>query len=126
MTPEEINKKAYEKYPVKTGLWFDSHGSPEEIDLNEESRNAYIEAYKEISALPTIKGWVARNSEIHGGHLKFFATRPHRKKENADEYINYIWLSSDFKGSILLPKDFFPDLRWKDEPIEVELPIIRK
>ena len=41
MIPEDINKKAYEKYPVKMGVWYDLYGNAEEEDNNEVARNAY-------------------------------------------------------------------------------------
>jgi len=105
MTPEEINKKAYEKYPILTR----GHG----IDLNYGKREMYIEFLQEISALPTIKGWVARDKN---GNVFFYS---HRWKPTREE--------RDWNGfGMLLEGNYFPDLRWEDEPIEVELPIIRK
>lgn len=115
MTPEEINKKAYEKYPVWMDTWYDCYGNSEEIDLNEKARNAYIEAYKEISALPTIKGWVARDKE---GDLYVFRERPERTKD--------AWYGTAVLFICERNNPYFPSLRWEDEPIEVELPIIRK
>lgn len=115
MTPEEINKKAYEKYPVWMDTEYDCYGNSEEIDLNEKARNAYIEAYKEISALPTIKGWVARDK---CGELYFFKERPTRSE--------YVWSCPVHSCRPIRDKKVFPDLKWEDEPIEVELPIIRK
>ena len=114
MSPEEINKKAYEKYPAKMAVVELKGQEPRQIDLNEEARNAYIEAYKEISALPTINGWVARDQD---GLLTLFDSEPKRFP------IDESWVGCGFTD---LPKDLFPDLKWEDEPIEVELPIIRK
>ena len=115
MNPEEINKKAYEKYPEKL-VW--SKNAPGKqygkIDINKDARDAFIRAYKEISALPTIKGWVARDQD---GLLTLFDSEP--KRFPVDES----WIGCGFTD---LPKDLFPDLKWEDEPIEVELPIIRK
>ena len=100
----DIEKKAYEKYPILTR----GHG----IDLNYGKREMYIEFLQEISALPTIKGWVAREPY---GEIVVFSDKPTYDDEG--------WI-----GPVLAyrGKDEFPDLRWEDEPIEVELPIIRK
>lgn len=113
MKPEEINKKAYEKYPVKMNPDDDTMGFTS-TDVNEAARNGYIEAYKEISALPTIKGWVARDK---CGELYFFKERPTRSE--------YVWSCPVCSCRPIKDKKVFPDLRWEDEPIEVELPIIR-
>jgi hypothetical protein len=111
MTPKEINKKAYEKYPVKLFPDDDTLGFTS-TDVNEVARMAYIEAYNEISALPTIKGWVARDKD---GTLYFHWEKPERE---GDEWLGFTGMS--ILGGLL------PDLKWEDEPIEVELPIIRK
>ncbi|MBO7684899.1 MAG: hypothetical protein J6Y20_05025 [Lachnospiraceae bacterium] len=117
MTPEGINKKAYEKYPVWMDTEYDKYGNAEEIDLNEKARNAYIEAYKEISSLPTIKGWVVRDAS---GELCYFSRKPFRYKG--------FWSTGIRHARIMMLADrtLFPNLRYEDEPIEVELPIIRK
>jgi hypothetical protein len=112
MTPEEINKKAYEKYPVKLFPDDDTLGFTS-TDVNEAARMAYIEALEEISSLPTIKGWVARDED---GLLALYEERPIRR--------NREWMSS--MNFFTLDHELFPDLKWEDEPIEVELPIIRK
>ena len=70
-------------------------------------------------SLPKIKGWVARDKaeefeEI--GYLHLFASKPHR------EYGCY-WIGTCCY--LCLDKTMFPGLRWKDEPIEVELTIHR-
>ena len=114
MTPEDINKKAYEKYPVKLFPDDDTLGFTS-TDVNEAARMAYIEAYKEISALPTIKGWVARDMF---GELNVFIKKP-------TKFFGKVW--SDQTGKRLgLSKSLFPNLKWTDPPIEVELTIIRK
>ena len=117
MNPEEINKKAYEKYPEKL-VW--SKNAPGKqygkIDINKDARDAFIRAYKEISALPTIKGWVARDGS---GSLYLYDTIPHR-----DAKYDW-WHPLAGRDQMVIEKNYFPDLRWEDEPIEVELPIIR-
>ena len=64
------------------------------------------------SNLSTIKGWIARDKD---GRLWFHWEKPERK---GDE-----WLG--FTGMFILG-GLFPDLKWEDDPIEVELPIIIK
>lgn len=66
---------------------------------------------------PTIKGWVARDED---GALYVFASRPQRAK---GIYKEDIWDNGD--AALPLPKSIFPDLKWEDEPIEVELEIHR-
>ena len=106
MTLKEINKKAYKKYPVKMVPDDDTMGFTES-DVNERSRVGYIEAYKEISALPTVKGWVMRGSD---GILYLSREYP---IDGADD-------------AIPLPPTMFTSLRRTSDPIEVELPIIIK
>ena len=60
---------------------------------------------------PKIKGWVARDKD---GELELYDLKPYRDKDG--------WISE--KGyDVPINKDMFPDLRWKSEPIEVELTI---
>ena len=62
---------------------------------------------------PKIKGWVARDKD---GILVFFLSMPHRD--------GTMWIGSR-KNEIVIDRKSFPDLKWKDEPIEVELIINR-
>lgn len=131
MTLKEINKKAYEKYPIKMIPDDDTMGFTS-TDVNEAARNGYIEAYKEISLLPTIKGWVVREesteikhsgeSRIMEGRLLFFKDKPTRGKFGCLNGGN-VMLSSPFFHDFF---DMFSKLKSKDEPIEVELSIIIK
>lgn len=62
------------------------------------------------------KGWVARD---HDGNLRlFFLCKPQRIDEKRYKY----WFggSNASKG---LPSSDFPNLKWEDEPLEVELTI---
>ena len=119
MTPKEINKKAYGRYPVKMVPDDDTMGFTS-TDVNEVTRMGYIEAYKEISALPTIKGWIARDRY---GDLYFY---PYYKPKRYGDY----WFGSTGVflriASYREIGDYFPSIRWEDEPIEVELPIVIK
>ncbi len=65
-----------------------------------------------LSSCPTIKGWVAREPY---GEIVVFSDKPTHDDEG--------WI-----GPVLAYRgeDEFPDLRWGDEPREVELPIIIK
>ena len=102
MTPEEINKKAKEAFP---------DGVDNERDTA-MLRLGFETAYKEISASPTIKGWVARDED---GALSFFGSKP---------YLNFgNWLA---EMCIKLNRKLFPALKMKNGPMKVELPIIRK
>lgn len=68
---------------------------------------------KELASCPTIKGWVARDK---AGGLFAYTKEPDRGE--------CVWLSKD-DVYISIPCDRFPNLRWEDEPIEVEF-IIKK
>jgi len=66
-----------------------------------------------------IKGWVARD-QITGGdktNLYFGYEKPTRIKTG----LYNTWFG--FGDFISLPKEMFPELTWKDEPIEVEFTI---
>lgn len=80
-------------------------------------RLAKAELLKELAASPTIKGWVARDKN---GEVWFYMQKPHRNGR--------MWTtgSGDGRYVIYLAHISFPGLGWEDEPIEVELPIIRK
>lgn len=129
MTPEEINKKANEAYPIiKRDV---GEGKYVPIDNYKKERSGYVKALEEISALPTIKGWVAREKPIEIdasepktiiNRLVFFKDKPTRGMVG--------WFNG---GPTMLSSplfhdffDMFSDLKWEDEPIEVELPIIQK
>lgn len=65
---------------------------------------------------PKIKGWVARDKR---GTLNFFRAHPRRITDSRGEeyWIGHVRMKQ--------PNEFFPDLKWEDEPIEVELTISR-
>ena len=110
MTQEEIKKKAYEAYPEANAISPD--GYP--IDNNLQYRSGYIRALAEAEELPKVRGWVARDAykDVENGvGLILHSSKPDRGNEE--------WTA----GTIMahLPWDMFPDLKWKDEPIEVEL-----
>jgi len=106
MTNTEINKKAYEKYPVVIDTEYDKYGNAEEIDINEKARNAYIEAYEEISS-PTIKCWVGRDDDCS---LRVFTREP--------DWLMDHW--RDWDSIIELNCQSFPEVG-QGEIIEVEL-----
>ena len=119
MTKEEIAKKAYEAYPIqKVNLLDENLCFPKEIDSNALKRLGYITALTEFSKFPTIHGWVARDSvedAFSGTGLILHHTKPSR--------IGGEWSSSTI--TMHLPSTMFPELKWEDEPIEVNL-IIQK
>ena len=61
---------------------------------------------------PKIKGWVARWKDSI--KIFLFNEKPFR--------LGIEW-HNETDRKILLPKDSFPELKWEDEPIEVELTI---
>lgn len=69
---------------------------------------------KYAEGFPTIKGWVARDDYIfRHGCLYLYITKPRSDG-------NYGWCGRAVKE---LDTHLFPDLKWIDEPIEVELQI---
>lgn len=68
-----------------------------------------------------IKGWVARDSVI--GEDKTDLYFGFEKPKRVESWDIITWVG--FGDFISLPKDMFPSLTYKDEPIEVEL-IIKK
>ena len=121
----EAEKKTGEIYPPKYG----AYGR----DLNEENRKAYMEGYEagkadgstraidQLNALPKVKAWVARDK--FQDKLVLFNEKPYRP----DDGQLGIW-KLEGGGVISLPmsRDFFPELKWEDEPIEVEIHIVKK
>jgi len=113
MSPEEINKKISELLHTRLNLINGESLSSEELQKEVEGATKEItdKVFEEISALPTIKGWVARDKN---DNVFFYF---HRSKPTREE--------SGWNGfGMLLKGNYFPNLRWGDEPIEVELPII--
>lgn len=86
----------------------------EDIVNTEDNKNLSFIESPEKKQSPKIKGWVARDKN---GKLNFFLGKP-RKIINTQgqEY----WIGH---GRMKQPNEFFPDLRWEDDPIEVELTI---
>lgn len=68
-----------------------------------------------------IKGWVAVDSDIMDNRrVSFFSQKPVRDLLTEHKY----WAATlPYYESVRLSPDAFPDLRWEDEPIEVELVI---
>jgi len=104
MTQEEIEKKAYEAYPISNG--------PDE-EFQEAKRDAYIQALTKIEKLPKIKGWVARDK--NGSLYVFHDIYPRRLE---DEWVGKG--ASSYIGEKLLP-----DITWESDPVEIELLIRR-
>ena len=108
----DIEKKAYEKYPSVLGFPID-----EQVDLNEEARNAYIKSCEEYESLPKIHGWIAKDDSLYNPSLCVHLEKP--VKDLAFHY----W---DSKGKcVCIDKKLFPEITWESEPVEVEL-LIRK
>ena len=78
-----------------------------------------------------IKGWVCKDKcswRSDWIQAKLFENKPVRvSSKKTPEYIwdeHAYWEMEESGFEIELPEDMFPELTWKDEPIEVEL-IIR-
>ena len=115
MSPEEIKKKISELLHTRLNLINGESLSSEELQKEVEGAAKEItdKVFEEISAVPTIKGWVARDEN---GQLRFYCKHPEKR--------NTFWLP--ISGRYMsLDQSLFPDLKWPDPPIEVELPFIR-
>ena len=74
---------------------------------------------------PTIKGWVARDEDES---LHLFRSCPKRKsRRGVFESAPGVWSTDkyDMSWERVLDKELFPNFKWEDEPIEVELTIKR-
>lgn len=69
----------------------------------------------EIENLPKIKGWIARDKTYE---LNFFSEKPQRHIEDKLLSWDNIWVG---KKLLVLDCDLYPELTWKDEPIEAEI-----
>ena len=77
----------------------------------------FIESLEqEKSEIPTIRGYVAR---LGNGNLGLSASKPYYCTIDGKKIIGIDG------GGFLIDSSLFPDIKWEDEPIEVEL-IIRK
>lgn len=122
MTQEEIEKKAYEAYPaVREDCYISKKDYFEAKARMEDKRIAFIygllQGMSVIESFPKIQAWIARDS-TEG--LGLYGEKPERIN-------NYEWRSDSesYMNLTYEPKAKFPELKWEDEPIEVEL-LIRK
>ena len=64
--------------------------------------------------------WLARDKK---GSIRWFETKPSRDWGNYDDYLRNeltVWKNGDIENyEHILPNNFFPELKWEDEPIEV-------
>ena len=102
---ERIRKWLYEYIERVGKTW----GKPGPFDYTQIL--AWIEKQKEPPK--KIKGWVARDKD---GSITLYEDKPFRDGE--------IWKGCSWKSSGIYDL-FFPDLKWEDEPVEVELSIIK-
>ena len=116
MTQEEIIHKAQEVYP-------DMH--PEYFHM----REGYRQALTDISSLPSIKGWIARDPHIDNpidnedkevsDMIGIYPSKPIR-------FLDICWdRGADGCPPFILPKTMFPEITWDSEPVEVNI-IIEK
>lgn len=115
MTPEEINKKIAELLHSRLNLINGELLSSEELlkEVEGAAKEITDKVFEQISALPVINGWVARDEN---GYLRLYCKHP----EKGDT----LWLPKSGRY-MSLDQSLFPDLKWPDPPIAVELPIIR-
>lgn len=77
-----------------------------------------------MDKIEKIKGWVARDDD---GTLAIHYEKPRRVCYYNNEIVldGTPWVWENEAGYGLLPVKIFPDLKWEDEPLEVELAIKR-
>lgn len=63
-----------------------------------------------------MKGWVAQDSESMSDTNLYFGTLKPRRTLGG-------WFWYCFEDHLGLPKEMFPNLKWEDEPLKVELTI---
>jgi hypothetical protein len=122
MTEEQINQRASEIYPNSPGYKPEYIREQENFDQSLR-REGYIKALREIEELPKIKGWVTRDKAGYGnsiGWLRLHFRKPEKTIRDWDSKDEF-----DVDDSQILKDSMFPELTYKDEPIEVEL-LIRK
>lgn len=78
-----------------------------------ELKTEIDEEIKKKAKYPKIKGWVARDKD---NDVYVYLTQPSRFKEQ--------WVCGGDVW-VKIPHTDFPELKWEDEPIEVELTINR-
>lgn len=100
----------------ETMEYFEEEQLEDVVDTEDDKNFSLIESLKKEQS-PKIKGWMARDED---GALYVFASKPQRAK---GIYKEDIWDNGD--AALPLPKSIFLDLKWEDEPIEVELTIHR-
>lgn len=72
-----------------------------------------------MDKIEKIKGWVARDKD--GQLCVFYGDPPHRGGCERWRHPEHCPLG-DWMN---IPEEMFPELKWKDEPVEVELTIKR-
>lgn len=78
--------------------------------LRLEYEKGRADVLADMANAPKIKGWVARDSVDN--RLTLFMAKPYRG--------SMYWIAQAISS---LPIECYPDLKWEDEPIEVELTI---
>lgn len=90
------------------------------MDKIEKIRAEIDESFTKMmlkESTPKIKGWVARDEFVSMCRFHI-GKKPERFEEDGLRY----WVGGSCWN---LPRDVYPDLKWEDEPIEVELEIHR-
>lgn len=77
-----------------------------------------------MDKIEKVKGWVARDDD---GTLAIHYEKPRRVCYYNNEIVldGTPWVWENEAGYGLLPVKIFPDLKWEDEPLEVELTLKR-
>lgn len=122
MTQEEIEQKALEVYPVAEKALGYKSGPFAIFDTNYQKREGYIKALAEINKLPKVHGWVARDEDAE---LHFFGTELGDGMPCYNEECGTWGNATCNMINISRESGPFGDLKYTDDPIEVEL-LIRK
>lgn len=109
-------------FEILRSLWKDDKGQNGEFEVGFNAAlskvRVLVEKEAEESKIPDkvkIKGWVARDKD---GQISCYCDKPYRS--------HYCWYSFPRYEVWILPDELYPDLKWEDEPIEVELYLSKK
>lgn len=89
-----------------------------------------LNKWQDISLKPAnteetvIQGWVARDKKYNT--LNLYGEKPYRTKSGYQEGDEPDWWENDCASFMPIDDNFFPDITWDSEPLEVEIIIKRK
>ena len=116
---KEIERRKQEIFPVKVGGQIVNRG-PKSVESGYLNALDWVLSFiesleKEQPQVQKIKGWVVRDSF----GLEFYRRKPYRVIGEISHWTDKLGPNSEW----FLDESLFPELKWEDDPIEVELTI---